>query len=53
MRNVTKQKRKRRLTLSINNKGLVQGRHNYSTMDKMISTLKRMIAINFEQNGNK
>jgi hypothetical protein len=49
MRNVTKQKRKRRLTVSIDHKGMVQGPRNYGTTSKLISTLRRMTAIAYAQ----
>jgi hypothetical protein len=49
MLTVTKQGRKRRLKLSIDSRQQVRGTHNYATMSKLISTLRRLSASVFEK----
>lgn len=47
MKNITKQKRKRKLTPNVNSKGTaISGHHNYNTTGKILSIIKRKMSIN-------
>lgn len=50
MKNTTKQKRKRRTNPDVSCNGKITGRIGWSQGNKMISTLRRLIASNFSQN---
>lgn len=50
MKNVTKQKRKRRTDPNVSKNGKITGHVGYGQSNKMISTLKRLIAFNFSLN---